>query len=384
MSHALLSPSSAHRWLECNPSARLEETFPDSSGAAAEEGTLAHALGEAILRRWKQDLSEVQFSGLVDKMTKSTYYNEDLKSHAEDYAAYVIEQYEEARKSTKDALLIVEAKLDMREWVPGGFGTGDAVIIADDLMHIIDLKYGKGVRVSCENNKQMMLYALGAITEYDFMYDLRRVRMSIYQPRLDNISSWDISTEELQQWAEDTLKPAAERAFNGDGEYKPGAHCRFCKARNQCKALYEEQMKLAVYDFRDSHLLTDDEISDILNRADSFKKWLSGIEEYALLAAINEGKQWPGYKLVEGRSVRTYADQEAVVKALLAAGYSDDMIYSRSLLGITAMEKLLSKKTFEAMLSPLVIKPAGKPTLAPLDDKRPEYNSTESAKSDFQ
>jgi hypothetical protein len=304
--------------------------------------------------------------------------------HAEDYAAYVISFFEQAKTKTPDALLIIEAKLNMSKWVPDGFGTGDALIIADGTLHIIDLKFGKGVRVSCENNKQMMLYALGALEEYSLMYALDTVRMTIYQPRLCNVSNYEMSTVDLEKWADEELKPAAQRAFNGEGEFKPGDHCRFCKVRQQCKALYEEQMKITMYDFKDSYLLTDHEIADILNRADDFKKWISAIEEYALLAAINDGKRWPGYKLVEGRSIRTYADQQAVADALRQAGYTDDSIFTRSLLGITAMEKLLSKKTFEAMLSPLVIKPAGKPTLAPVDDKRPEYNSTESAKSDFQ
>ena len=384
MSHAILSPSSAHRWIECNPSARLEENYPDTSSAAADEGTLAHSLGELILRRYTHDISQIEFDYLFEAIRKSIYYNEDMLVHAEDYAAYVISFFEQAKTKTPDALLIIEAKLNMSKWVPDGFGTGDALIIADGTLHIIDLKFGKGVRVSCENNKQMMLYALGALEEYSLMYALDTVRMTIYQPRLCNVSNYEMSTVDLEKWADEELKPAAQRAFNGEGEFKPGDHCRFCKVRQQCKALYEEQMKITMYNFKDSYLLADDEIADILNRADDFKKWISAIEEYALLAAINDGKRWPGYKLVEGRSIRTYADQQAVADALRQAGYTDDSIFTRSLLGITAMEKLLSKKTFEAMLSPLVIKPAGKPTLAPVDDKRPEYNSTESAKSDFQ
>jgi len=384
MSHALLSPSSASRWLSCPPSARLEEPFPDNSGDAAREGTLCHTLGEAILRRYFQLISAVQFDALMSDIVKSEYYNADLQSYAEAYAAYVIERYSEARKTTKDAIIKIEAKLNLTDYIPEGFGTGDAVIIADGTMEITDLKYGKGVRVNCERNKQMMLYALGALREFDFMYAIDTVRMNIYQPRIDNISSWEISVEELELWATQELIPTAALAFAGEGNFTAGDHCRFCKARTQCRALAEENLKLAEYDFKDSHFLTDLEISDIMNRADMFKTWLSSVEEYALLSAINDGKKWPGYKLVEGRSVRLISDKDKAILSLQSNGVKEEVYLEKKLASITALEKLLSKTTFNALLGHLIIKPAGKPTLVPETDKRPEWNSVESAVADFQ
>jgi len=384
MAHAILSPSAASRWLSCTPSARLEQTFPDNSGEAAKEGTLAHSVGETILRTFYGLISKQVSEDLLTEMAKSKYYSEDLKAHAEDYAAFVVTSYEDAKSITKDAVLLIEHELNLTDYVPEGFGTGDAIIIADGTLEIIDLKYGKGVRVECTGNKQMKLYALGALREFDFMYDIHTVRMTIYQPRLSNISSWELPVSELREWATHELTQLAEMAFKGMGDYIPGEHCRFCKARAQCKANADEQMKLAAYDFKDSYLLSDEEISDILTRASSFKNWLSNIEEFAFLSALNDGKKWPGYKLVEGRSNRVYTDPIKVASTLIDAGFQEDLIYVRNLLGITAMEKTITKKMFDSLLSPLVIKPAGKPTLVPADDKRPEWNSADTAITDFQ
>jgi len=356
MSHALLSPSSASRWLNCPPSARLEEPFPDSSGEAAREGTLAHAVGELILRRFYKRITLKEYDANIAILMKDPLYNDDLYSHAEAYAGFVIETFDAAKLLTKDAVLQVEAKLDLTAFVPEGFGTGDTVIIADTILNIIDFKYGKGVSVSCINNKQMMLYALGALEAFDHMYDIRTVRMTIYQPRLDNISSFEMSVVDLRSWAETELIPRAALAFKGEGEFKAGDHCRFCKVRAICKAHAEEQLKLAAYDFKDGHLLQDNEVSDILTRAASFKNWLTAVEEYALLSAIEDNKQWPGYKLVEGKSNRCYSDPVKIADTLTSAGYKEEVIYEKKLLGITAMEKAITKKKFEALLSPLVIK----------------------------
>jgi len=383
MSHALLSPSSAHRWLECTPSARLEAQVKDTSNAAAEEGTLAHSLAETMLLYWQGLLSKQSAEAILNKIMANEYYNEGMKEHAESYVAFVIENYEAARKHTKDAKLIIEAMLDLTEIIPEAYGTGDAVIIADGELHIIDLKYGKGVRVSCDNNKQMMLYALGALRAYDFMYSLDRVKMTIFQPRLDNISSYSMLTGDLEAWATDVLVPRAALAFRGEGQAKAGAHCRFCKVAPTCRANSEQHLKLAAYDFKDPFMLDDEEISDIMLKADAFKNWVNSVEEYARLISIEEGKRWPGFKLVEGRSVRVYADPDAVASKLINTGFDESRIYTKTLLGITAMEKLLSKRTFEDLLSGLVIKPIGKPTLVPESDKRPELSTAESAINDF-
>lgn len=383
MSHAILSPSGASRWLNCTPSARLEQHFPDSSGEAAKEGTLAHELGELLLRNHLGMISTPEANEKTQSILADPLYTSDMLDHASNYAAFVIEVYEAAKKQTKDAVIQIEASLNLTDYVPEGFGTGDTVIIADGTMDIIDLKYGKGVQVSGENNKQMMLYALGALREFDYMYDIRTVRMTIYQPRMDNISPFEMSVADLQAWAENELKPLAQLAFDGRGEFKVGDHCRFCRAKAQCKANAEENLKLAKYDFAEGMLLTDDEISDILSRASAFKTWLASIEEMALEEAIENGKQWPGFKLVEGRSNRIYSDEEKVAQELVKNGFNEDQIYTKKILGITAMEKTITKKLFESLLGDLVIKPQGKPTLVPESDKRTAWNSTESAKNDF-
>lgn len=295
-----------------------------------------------------------------------------------------MEQFYEAQSHTKDAIIFLEQRLNLTDYVPEGFGTGDTVIVADGVLTIIDLKYGKGVLVSAEANKQMMLYALGALKEFDYMYDIRLVRMIIYQPRLDNFSTYELSVPILNVWAQDDLIPRAKLAFDGMGDFNPGAHCKFCKARAVCKANAEKNLELAKYDFQKEELLTDDAIADILDRAAPFKNWIDAIEEYALRQAIDKGKKWPGYKLVEGRSNRMYVDETQVAEKLIQNGFSEDVIYTKKILAITNMEKAITKIKFSELLNSLIVKPPGKPTLAPESDKRPEYNSNEAAKLDFQ
>jgi len=381
--HALLSPSSAARWLACTPSARMEEMFPDRAGDAAAEGTLAHALGELLLRQAKGEITTRKYNSELKKIAESDYYSPEMQGLMEGYRDFVLSQWEEAKKITPDAELLLETKLDLREWVEDGFGTGDAQIIADRTLRIIDLKYGKGVMVSATDNKQMMLYALGAIREASIFYDIDMVRMTIYQPRTDNVSDFTMNVIDLLDWAEKELKPRAAMAYAGEGDLVPGDHCLFCKAKVRCRAYAGKQLEIAKYEFRAADLLTDAEISDVLDRSADLKNWLGKVEEYALAEAVDNGKKWPGYKLVEGRSVRMYRDQDEVVKKLVANGIPEAIIYERKLLGITKMEQAITKKTFGALLSDLVVKPQGKPTLVPATDKRPEWNSTESAINDF-
>lgn len=382
--HAILSPSSASRWLSCTPSARLEEQFPDKGSAFAEEGTLAHSLGELLIRQKLNLIDAASYETAMAYIEESKHYGDDMYEHAENYAVFVLERFSEAQAHTKDALIFLEQRLNLTDYVPEGFGTGDAIIIADGTLDLIDLKYGKGVQVSAENNKQMMLYGLGALREYDFIYDIQTVRMTIYQPRIDNFSSWEIEVTELRRWADEVLKPLAAKAFDGEGDFVPGAHCRFCKAKAICKAHVEMNLELAKYDFQDPALLSDEEVVDILNRADGFTNWIASLEEYALDQAVNNGKKWPGYKLVEGRSNRKYSDESLVATTLLEAGFAREIIYKApELLGITAMEKALKKSVFNQHLGDLVIKPVGKPTLVPASDKRPELSSVASAVEDF-
>lgn len=379
MAHAILSPSSASRWLSCTPSARLEAEFPDSAGEAAAEGTLAHELGELLIVD-KLCLNQKEHNEKLVEIEQSKFYNEAMHEHADGYATYVLEQFAEAQAYTKDAVLFLEQRLDLTEYVPEGFGTGDCVIIADEVLHIIDLKYGKGVPVSAIENRQMMLYALGALDEFIHLYSVDRVRMTIYQPRLDNISTYELSVDELIKWGDEVLKPAAKKAFAGEGEFQPGEHCRFCKVRNKCRALADHNLEIAKHEFKMPPLLEDADIVDILGRVDGLVKWAKSIEDFAYAEAL-KGKKWASWKLVEGRSNRTFSDSVRVVDKLRVEGYSDAQIFKpATLIGITEMEKLVGKKEFNALLGDYIVKPPGKPALVPESDKRPELNN---AAADF-
>ena len=362
--HAKLSASSAHRWMNCNPSANLEREFADRSSEAAAEGSAAHALCEHKLRK-----------ALKMRSTRpvSKYDSDEMEMYTDSYVEFVLEQIEVAKQHCADPFVLIEQRLDFSCYVPDGFGTGDCLIVADKLLHIIDFKYGLGVLVEAEENPQMMLYALGALRLFDALYDIDTISMSIFQPRRENVSTWTITVAELEEWAEQTLRPKAELAFKGEGEFNPGPWCTFCKAAVKCRARAEEKLALARYEFAKPPLLTDEEIEDILSRLDDLTKWANEIAAYAQDAAINHGKQWTGFKLVEGRSIRKYTDETAVVIAATAAGYRD--IFKQSLIPITEMEKLMGKKTFAEVLGGLVIKPQGKPTLVPASDKRPAIHT---------
>ena len=294
--HAVLSASSSHRWLNCNPSARLELEFEDRETEAAAEGTAAHALCEHKLRRALKMRSDKPIS---------SYDCDEMDECTDGYVQFVMESIAEAKKVCPDPQVLIEQRLDFSCYVPEGFGTGDCVIVSDEFLHIIDFKYGRGVLVNAENNPQMMLYALGALKLFDCLYDIHEVSMSIYQPRRENISTWTISVSDLQEWAENTLKPKAELAFKGEGEFAPGPWCQFCRAAVRCRARADENLKLAQFEFAPPPLLSDEEISGILSRIDDLSKWASDIMAYAQSAAINNGKEWPGYKLVRSRTNRS-------------------------------------------------------------------------------
>ncbi|WP_058953034.1 DUF2800 domain-containing protein [Clostridium tyrobutyricum] len=370
--HALLSASSSHRWIQCPPSARLEENFENNDSIFAAEGTAAHALAEYKLKK---------YLGIKSRKPKSEFDEKELEYYTDIYFNYVCELIAEAKIRSKDPIILAEQKLDFSNCVPKGFGTGDLVIVADKILDIVDLKYGKGVEVSAVHNPQMMLYAIGALNLFASLYDIEKVRMTICQPRLDNISTFEITVDDLIKWAEDVVKPKADLAIKGEGEFCAGEHCRFCRAKFNCRARADENMKMAQYDFRKGPLLTDDEITEILSSVDEFQKWANDIQAYALDKAVNENKNWDGFKLVEGRSSRKYSDEEAVSKTLIDAGYKEDDIYSKNLLGITAMEKAMGKKKFKELLNNLVYKPQGKLTLVVESDRRPEIKST--AELDF-
>ena len=363
--HALLSASSAHRWLNCTPAPYLEAKHPDTTSEAAEEGTAAHELAEHKLR---------QHLDMPTTRPESEWHNEEMDDYTDQYADHVMAELTRARDTDPAAFLSIEERLDFSHIVPDGFGTGDALILGGDTLTIVDLKYGKGVEVSAVGNPQMRLYALGALATYGMIYDIDKVRMVIFQPRIGNISVDEITADELTAWAEDVVRPAAEKAIAGEGELQAGEWCRFCRHAAQCPALASEMFAPVptsaehVPAAPDPDTLTDDQIATIVTHAGELKKWLTKVESYAL-AQATEGRAYPGLKLVEGRSVRKYTDEDDVARAVEAAG--EDPYKPREVLGITAMTKLLGKKRFEELLGDYVHKPEGKPALVPESDKRP-------------
>ena len=307
-----------------------------------------------------------------------------MLEHCATFAAFVMERYNEALAHTPDAQIYLEQRLNFDDYMAGQFGTGDVIIVADHTLQVIDFKYGKGVGVASHENKQMMIYGLGALSAFDFIYDITEVHMTIYQPRTDNISTYSTTAEALKHWGDTELRTKAALALKGEGDFVPGEHCRFCKVKPRCKALANYNLELLTHEFKEPGLLTDAEIADVLTRSSMFTQWLTAVDEYALKYAL-AGNSLPGYKLVEGRANRKYADEAEVANILAEAKlatYSD--IYKPvALIGITDMEKLLGKKTFEEVLGKLVIKPSGKPTLAPESDKRQPINSLAQAQEDF-
>ncbi len=370
--HAVLSASSSHRWMQCTPSARLELEFEGSTSQAAAEGSAAHALAEHKLKRALKMRSQ---------RPTSPYEDDAMDEYTTDYVSFVMEQFYEMKYGVEeDPMVLIEQRLDFSSYVPDGFGTGDAVLLAPGKLHVIDFKYGQGVLVEAEHNSQMMLYALAALKKYSRKYKVKQVSMSIFQPRRENVSTWTITATELRKWAKTVLIPKARAAYNGDGEYLPGDHCQFCKAAAKCRARAEEKLKLAQREFSLPPLLTDEEIEEILVKLPDITKWANELMAYATDAALFHGKEWKGFKVVEGRSVRKYSDEDAVAEAANKAGYRD--IYTKELIGITEMQKLMGKAEFEKVIVPLLIKPPGKPTLVPSSDKRPAIN-TSNATTDF-
>lgn len=358
MAHAILSASASSRWLHCTPSARLEQKFPDASSPYALEGSRAHERAEYFLNRF------------LKTGDSNVLIREDVEMNdaVQAYVNICIEKINEARTASPDAQIKVEQRLDFSRWVPEGFGTGDMVMVSDKYFEIVDLKYGKGVPVSAINNSQMRLYALGMYEAFGYLYGADEVRMTIVQPRLDSVSTETISVDELLSWGEE-VKKKAKIAFKGEGEFCAGSHCRFCKARNTCRAHAEYELKNVKEDLQTAEL-EDFEISDILLRAKNIKTWLDGLESYALGKAL-DGYDWPGMKLVEGRSNRKITDDTIAANNLMNAGFGANEIYKpQALRSITDLEKLCGKKMFSELMSGVIEKPPGKPTLVSADDKR--------------
>ena len=362
--HAYLSASSSARWIACTPSAQLCARMPDESSPYAQQGTDAHSLCEhlvlkALGRRTRDPTEDL------------TFYDAEMQSAAEGYRDFIMEQVEEAKSLCSDPMVAVEQRLNFSRWVPEGFGTGDCVIVADGLIHICDFKYGVGVVVSAEKNPQLMCYALGAYDAFGDLYDIKTVKLSIYQPRREHVETYEMPLSDLLTWADTVLIPAAKLAYAGEGDFHAGPHCQFCKVKATCRERAAYNMELAKYEFSDPDLLSDEEIAEILTKVDPFISWAGDVKDYALEQAL-AGKHYDGFKVVEGRSTRKYSDENKVAEVVEAAGFDP---YEKKLKGITAMTSELGKKKFNELLGSLIYKPPGKPVLVEAKDKRPEYNA---------
>lgn len=379
--HARLSPSASHRWINCPGSVHLAEQCPPQTGSAyTAEGTEAHALAELKLRKFNDEGTSTFFDKqLANARKEFEFYSGEMEEATDFYFDIVTEKL---IQGGPDAELMIEQRFSLDKWVPESFGSADAVIIAGNTIEVCDLKYGKGVKVDAVGNPQLRLYGLGAAELFGDLYDFDTVRVTIIQPRLDHVSTEEISLKELRIWAEEEVAPRAEMAMNDSDFIQCGEWCRFCPAKAICRARAEANLELAKHDFKKPELLTDEEIGEILKQAEELEKWVADISGYALEQAL-AGKQYTGWKLVEGRSIRKYADEIKVADTLRAAGYDDAMLYERKLNGITNMEKLVGKKKLTEILGDLLVKPAGKPVLVPESDKREAINTTEAAKADF-
>lgn len=373
--HAFLSPSASHRWLMCPPSAKLNAALPDQSSPYAKQGTDAHELCAYLVEK-------ALGRDVKDPTENLDYYDEEMQMCAEGYAEFVMQELELARQTCPDTEVLIEQKVDFSKWVEGGKGTADCILLSDGTAEIIDYKNGLGVMVSSESeefggNPQLMCYSLGVIDMFDGIYNIDTIRMAIYQPRRDNLSVYEMSKADLLKWADEVLAPTAALAMKGEGEFKAGSHCQFCKCKATCRKRAEFNLEMAQYDFAMPDTLEDHEVEAILMKVDQLTSWADDVKEYALNQAL-QGKEYENFKVVEGRSVRKYTDEDAVAFAVKDAGFDP---FEKKLLGITAMTSLLGKKKFEDLLGGMIMKPPGKPTLVPKSDKRPALKNT--AQEDF-
>ena len=371
MKHAKLSASGSKKWLNCPLSVKLESKIPNESSTYAEEGTKAHELSELKLRRklnlignkvYADELSKLSFDDEMDKYTD--YYCDAVLG--------IVYKYD-----LNYSMVKLEERVDFSPWVIEGFGTSDVIVISNNVLEIIDLKYGKGVLVSAENNPQLMLYALGVLNDYGYLYNIEKVIMTIVQPRLDNISSFSISIPELLEWGKD-VRVRASKAYNGEGECIVGKHCDegFCRAKPICKAYADERLKLAKFEFKHPQELSNDDIADILEKVDGLVKWGKTVKDYALSQAL-QGVEFKGFKVVEGKSNRIFKiEEQEIIKILQNGGFKVEDICETSLKSLSTLEKLLGKEDFKSILGDYVIKPAGKPTLVSIDDVRPIFNNS--------
>ena len=377
--HALLSASGASRWMKCNSSARLEDMFPDCSSEYAEEGTLAHEISELKLTKYLKTMSLRTFNSKMKKLKSHKLYKPEMENYTD---VYVDNIKELLMSFDKPGTAEIEKKVDFSEYVPEGFGTCDFVTVDNETLYIRDLKYGRGVPVSAQDNQQLMLYSLGAYLEFSLFKDIENINMGIIQPRLDIVSIFEISADKLMKWAENEVKPNAEKAFKGEGDFKVG-QCTFCRAKALCRARAEANMSLETEMKLKGNILSNEEMGEILNRARDIVKWVKDIENYCQ-QAILRGEYVPGWKVVEGRSVRAFSDTEKAMEVLKEKGVAEELMYERKVLTLTQLEGVVGKKDFNEYVGDFIIKPKGKPTLVPESDKRAPYvNDVINASDDF-
>lgn len=379
--HALLSASSAHRWLHCTGSPLLEKEFPDTTSVYAKEGTLAHELCELKLKKYTTVMPKGTYTRAHNKITKSELWQNEMESTSETYLEYV----KGIMLACKIApAVLIEKRVDFSRYVPEGFGTADCLILAGDTLHVIDYKHGKGVVVDADHNPQMMLYALGAIDELSLLYRFESIHMVIVQPRVNNISEFTMTADELREWGESVVKPKAEAAISGKGEFEAGDWCRFCRAKQQCKTRYESNDSLypELSERHDPRLITLDELGEYLKRGRDMAAWLEDMKEYALSESL-AGAEVPGWKAVEGRGSRAFTDTDEAVDTLIKNGIDESVLYERRVLTLAQMEKAVGKKAFGEIVGNLVVKNPGKPTLVEESDKRPKITNQPTAADVF-
>jgi len=368
--HALLSASGADRWLNCTPSPRLEENFKNESSAFAQEGTLAHEFAELLLKKYLNRIDAKAYKDQFTALSKAEYYSDEMLDYVNVHVTYALEQFAAAQKSDKHAVLLIEERVDITHLIEGGFGTCDVIIIACGVMEVIDLKYGLGVRVSPENNSQLKLYAAGALDKYDVKYDINSVILTVTQPRMDSISSWELKASDLIKWGEQVVKPTALIAYQGEGDQKTGEWCKFCKASPKCAAQQALALEAAREAFADPQLLTDNQLTDVYAKIEAVSKWFSSVQAYMYSEAMG-GKKWDGLKLVDGQNRRGWSDEQAA-RELLAGNYKTEDFTNVKMKGIGEIEKLVGKKNFPIMFSEVLESKRTSPTLVDESDKRPE------------
>lgn len=376
--HAVLSASGAHKWLVCTPSARLEEKYPNRTSEYMAEGTLAHAIAEFKVRSYfLEPIAKSTYTRKINKFRKEQYFNAEMLSTTDTYLEFIKGL---AMETQHKPFIAVEMQVDYSEWVPEGFGTADCILISGDTLHVIDYKHGKGVKVEAEENPQMKLYALGAYNKYKLFYAIKNVEMHIIQPRIDNISSYGLTLKDLLDWAENTVKPQAQKAWAGVGEFVQGEHCRFCKVKN-CEFRAKQNMKIVEEIKKIEGTLTPSEIGEVLTKTDGIEQWIKELKVYAL-EQILEGENIPGWKAVEGKSNRKIVDVDKAFEILEANGFDQAILYERKPLSLTALERVVGKKQLSDAIGDYIERPKGAPTLAKETDKRANYKRS-SAVEDF-